>query len=95
MSAFHITDQDLQKEESRFGSKNADVSAMKSINNDKTDKSKEIDEHKANLPLPDQPPTASDWQSADERTVNVGSGGLEGPTSGDYNTALHEPATAA
>lgn len=29
MSAFHITDQDLQKEESRFGSKNADVSAMK------------------------------------------------------------------
>ncbi|KAJ4305560.1 hypothetical protein N0V90_001091 [Kalmusia sp. IMI 367209] len=33
-----------------------------------------IDERKANLPLPDQPPTASDFNSADERTVNVGSG---------------------
>jgi len=34
-----------------------------------------IDERKANLPLPDQPPQASDWNSADERNVNVGSGG--------------------
>lgn len=45
--------------------------------------------------MPDQPPTASDWQSADERNVNVGLGGREGPVSGDNNTALHEPATAA
>ena len=29
MSAFNTTTQDLQDEESRFGSKNADVSAMK------------------------------------------------------------------
>ena len=29
MSAFHTTTQDLRKEESRFGSKNEDVSAMK------------------------------------------------------------------
>ncbi|KAF2203216.1 hypothetical protein GQ43DRAFT_277064 [Delitschia confertaspora ATCC 74209] len=36
-----------------------------------------IDERKSNLPLPDQPPQASDWQSADSRNVNVGSGGVE------------------
>lgn len=40
-----------------------------------------IDEHKANLPLPEQPPKASDWNSADERNVNVGSGKI--PTQGD------------
>lgn len=34
-----------------------------------------IEERKANLPLPEQPPVASDWNSADARTVNVGSGG--------------------
>lgn len=30
-----------------------------------------IDERKANLPLPDQPPVPSDWNSADERNVNI------------------------
>lgn len=34
-----------------------------------------VDEVKSNLPLPEQPPAASDFNSADERTVNVGSGG--------------------
>ncbi|KAH6625373.1 hypothetical protein C7974DRAFT_395985 [Boeremia exigua] len=34
-----------------------------------------VDEVKANLPLPEQPPVASDFNSADARTVNVGSGG--------------------
>jgi hypothetical protein len=29
-----------------------------------------VDERKANLPLPDQPPVASDFNSADARTVN-------------------------
>lgn len=62
--------------------------------NDNTDKTKEIEEHKANLPLPEQPPTASDWQSVNQRTVNVGSGGQEGPVSGEFNSALREPATA-
>lgn len=33
-----------------------------------------IDERKANLPLPDEPPVASDWNSADARTVNVKAG---------------------
>lgn len=63
--------------------------------NDKTDKSKEIENRKSNLPLPDQPPTESDWQSANARTVNVGSGSHEGPVSGEHDAALHEPATAA
>ncbi|KAG5913385.1 hypothetical protein E4U53_004880 [Claviceps sorghi] len=31
----------------------------------------------ANLPLPEQPPRPSDWQSADGRNVNVGSGGVD------------------
>lgn len=58
----------------------------------KTDK---IDEVKSNLPLPDQPPTASDWQSADARNVNVGSGGVSSDVStGAGSTAgLREPAT--
>lgn len=33
-----------------------------------------IDERKANLPLPDDPPVPSDWNSADERTVNITKG---------------------
>ena len=54
-----------------------------------------IEETKANLPLPDQPPVASDWQSADATKVNVGSGRLEGNpgTDGAANTGLKSPAT--
>jgi hypothetical protein len=55
-----------------------------------------IDERKANLPLPDQPPQASDWQSADARTVNVGSGGLASDISaGGGSDSLRSPATGA
>jgi hypothetical protein len=51
-----------------------------------------VDERKANLPLPEQPPVASDFNSADARTVNVGSGGQEaGISSG--SGSLREPAT--
>ena len=59
---------------------------------DSADKNKAdiIAERQANLPLPDQPPTASDFNSADQRTVNVGSGGLSGGAD-----ALREPATGA
>jgi hypothetical protein len=48
-----------------------------------------IDERKSNLPLPEEPPAASDWNSADARNVNVGSGGTSGentsrdPATGD------------
>lgn len=49
----------------------------------------------ANLPLPEQPPVASDWQSADARNVNVGSGGVaSGVSTGAGETSgLREPAS--
>ncbi|UZP35835.1 hypothetical protein NXS19_003651 [Fusarium pseudograminearum] len=54
-----------------------------------------IAEVQANLPLPDQPPTASDWQSADARNVNVGAGKVEGSVGTDAHaqSGLREPAT--
>ena len=54
-----------------------------------------IAERQANLPLPEDPPTASDWNSSDARTVNVGSGGRSSDIStGDAaTTGLREPAT--
>lgn len=58
-------------------------------------KSELIDERQAALPLPEQPPVASDWNSADARTVNVGSGRLESDVSYGKGSeeGLREPAT--
>ncbi|KAF4456949.1 tubulin gamma chain [Fusarium austroafricanum] len=58
-------------------------------------KDQKIAETQANLPLPDQPPKASDWQSADARTVNVGAGKQEGHIGTDSaaQSGLREPAT--
>jgi hypothetical protein len=36
-----------------------------------------VDQAQSNLPLPEQPPVASDFNSSDARTVNVGSGRTE------------------
>lgn len=48
---------------------------MKSIvDQAEKDKPQIIEERKANLPLPDDPPGKSDFNSADGRIVNVGSG---------------------
>lgn len=61
-------------------------------------KADKIAEAQANLPLPEQPPVASDWQSADARTVNVGSGRDVNSdiSTGDASTAgLRGPATKA
>jgi len=62
-----------------------------------TNKSKAdiIAERKANLPLPDDPPVASDWNSADPRTVNVKAGERqkEIPTGALSSNNLREPAT--
>jgi len=54
-----------------------------------------INERQANLPLPEDPPTASDWNSSDARTVNVGAGDVSSDIStGDASTTgLREPAT--
>lgn len=51
-----------------------------------------IAERQANLELPEQPPVASDWNSADASTVNVGSGGVS-DTFSKGNDALRGPAT--
>ncbi|KLU86550.1 hypothetical protein MAPG_05562 [Magnaporthiopsis poae ATCC 64411] len=60
-------------------------------------KQDQINRRQANLPLPEQPPVASDWQSADARNVNVGSGKVESDIStGDAaSTGLREPATVS
>lgn len=54
-----------------------------------------IAERQANLPLPEDPPVASDWNSADSRTVNVKAGERQSEIStGDASSAgLREPAT--
>jgi hypothetical protein len=62
-----------------------------------TSKQETIDERKANLPLPEQPPVASDWNSSDARTVNVGSGGAAADISSSElrgGDALRGPSTA-
>ncbi|PYH99686.1 hypothetical protein BO71DRAFT_479366 [Aspergillus ellipticus CBS 707.79] len=100
---FHTTTQDLRKAESHASHagagntpKNSNISAMKSIvDQNNADKSSKIENTKSNLPLPEQPPVASDWNSADQRTVNVGSGRFEAPVSGENNSALRGPATAS
>jgi len=57
-----------------------------------------IAERQANLPLPEEPPVASDWNSADARTVNVKAGEKQAelPNSAvAATTGLQEPATKA
>ncbi|KAK2022988.1 hypothetical protein LX32DRAFT_628910 [Colletotrichum zoysiae] len=58
-------------------------------------KADKIERVKANLPLPEQPPVAPDWQSADARNVNVGSGRTEAPISGNQPeaSALRDPSS--
>ena len=58
-------------------------------------KSEIIAERQANLPLPDQPPVASDWNSSDGSKVDVGSGRLEEDISyGGGGDSLRGPATS-
>ncbi|KAF2462183.1 hypothetical protein BDY21DRAFT_8633 [Lineolata rhizophorae] len=55
-----------------------------------TSKEDIINERQANLPLPEQPRTSSDWNSANEKTVNVGSGGVN---SSATESAFREPSS--
>ena len=56
-----------------------------------------IEKVRQNLPLPEQPPVASDWQSADARNVNVGVGGRDVvsdvSTGAGSTSGLREPAS--
>ena len=54
-----------------------------------------INERQGNLPLPDQPPTTSDFSSANPNTVNVGSGAQATGNFSKGDDALREPATNA
>lgn len=58
-------------------------------------KAAHAEEVRSKLPLPDQPPVASDWNSADARNVNVGSGGVSSDVSTGAGAAsgLREPAS--
>ncbi|KAL8767998.1 MAG: hypothetical protein Q9209_005669 [Squamulea sp. 1 TL-2023] len=50
----------------------------------------------SNLPLPDSPPVASDFNSSDASTTNVGSGGVQSDVSygGGSESGLRGPATS-
>lgn len=58
-------------------------------------KEQQIADAQAKLPLPEQPPAASDWQSSDARNVNVGAGATEGHvgTETGAQAGLQSPAT--
>lgn len=93
---YHLTKEDVRKVEQREGKahggdipSDSTAAGLQSIV-DSADKNKKevIAERQANLPLPDDPPTKSDFNSADASTVNVGSG----RTSGASDGALREPA---
>ncbi|KAK7751881.1 hypothetical protein SLS62_006182 [Diatrype stigma] len=58
-------------------------------------KQDEIEQTRQNLPLPDQPPVASDWQSADATKVNVGAGAQSSDvsTGAGAESGLREPAS--
>ncbi|KAI1172742.1 hypothetical protein F4777DRAFT_581598 [Nemania sp. FL0916] len=60
-------------------------------------KTQKIEETRSNLPLPEQPPVASDWNSADASKVNVGSGGVSSDvsTGAGSSAGLREPASKA
>lgn len=55
-----------------------------------------INERQAGLPLPEDPPVASDWNSADGSKTSVGSGGVQGDVSygKGSESGLRGPATA-
>ena len=62
---------------------------------DQKSKANIIEERRSNLPLPDQPPVASDWNSSDASKVNVGSGGVQSDVSyGGGSDSLRGPATS-
>ncbi|KAI0152873.1 hypothetical protein GGR57DRAFT_160767 [Xylariaceae sp. FL1272] len=59
-------------------------------------KTKKVEAARSNLPLPEQPPTEPDWNSADARNVNVGSGGVSADSNPAGTSAgLREPASKA
>jgi len=100
---FHITSEDIRKLESKDSKyhagqtpKDSDASALKQLLSEQESKQETIDRVQANLPLPDQPVggATADLQSADARTVNVGSGGVNVKLGTQSSDGLRGPATA-
>ncbi|KAK4934591.1 hypothetical protein LTR10_024194 [Elasticomyces elasticus] len=100
---FHTTGEDVRKMESKESKfhdgktpKDSDTSAMKQLLAEQESKQEQIDRVKANLPLPDQPVggASADLESADARTVNVGSGGVNVKLGTHSSDGLRGPATA-
>lgn len=56
-------------------------------------KADKIEEVRTSLPLPEQPPVASDWNSADARNVNVGAGRVSTGAGAEADSGLREPAS--
>ncbi|PHH65550.1 hypothetical protein CDD81_1985 [Ophiocordyceps australis] len=56
-------------------------------------KEEKIAKTQANLPLPEQPPQAPDWQSADARTVQSSGQSADAGTGAGSVAGLREPAT--
>ncbi|CZT17188.1 uncharacterized protein RCC_03020 [Ramularia collo-cygni] len=95
-ATYNITKEDVRDAQARESRANGGVipadstaAGLQSIV-DTADKNKSqvISERQSNLPLPEQPPKTSDFNSNDASTVNVGSGGISGASDG----ALREPA---
>jgi len=100
---FHLTSEDVRKiesQESKFHGgevpKDSDTAALKQLLSEQENKQETIDRVKANLPLPDQPVggASADLQSADGRTVDVGSGGVNVKLGTHSSEGLRGPATA-
>jgi len=103
-STYYVISEDLHKMESRESKlhggitpKESEVSALKSLIAEREEpKPVKVDRVKAHLPLPEDPPGSPDWNSADARPVNVGSGGVSDDVSVNKGSSsgLREPATA-
>jgi len=100
---FHVTSEDVRKLESKDSKyhggqtpKDSDASALKQLLSEQESRQETIDRVQANLPLPDQPVggASADLQSADARTVNVGSGGVNVKLGTQSSEGLRGPATA-
>jgi len=100
-STFGLSTDDVRKAESReskthngnvpAGSKAAAIQSI--VDSNGQNKAGIIEERKANLPLPEQPPRASDFNTADQSAVSGGSGGADIRNVDISNSALRGPAT--
>ncbi|KAL8759239.1 MAG: hypothetical protein Q9199_000926 [Rusavskia elegans] len=72
------------------------MSKNDSLKSSNAPKAEVIAERQSNLPLPDDPPVISDFNSNDTSTTNVGSGGVQSDVSygGGSESGLRGPATS-